>query len=207
MKDFNEIIKESITLPQFIHPNLANPKDPEDKFWKVISACNDDSNEVTKQQLEKLIKQSKDLYASLTLLGDDYNESADHLTGLIKSLSTKHKDAISNNSSEKDLTVLKKMISCMGACDKCLSSHRWYNNTKASIKANYVPFRGSEKDNKIKYRMVYRRETPFTDSEITNIKKVRNINPLVQDYVAGVEFNKNKDAFQIMFTGTPGYKR
>lgn len=207
MKNFSEKIDESvINIPEFNHPQLKDPQDLDGRFWVAIANANDPDNEVSKQQLEKIIKGCKDVYSSLAMWGGEYQEMATCLTDMIKQLDKKLKTAVSTTS-DSDIKSLRTTMTVVKEIDSSFSSHRWYNKANVSIKAGYVPFRGSVKDTKIKFRFIVRSAEPFSQSQIQSIKHVCIASPLTADYIAGIEFNKDNTAFQILISNTPGYKR
>lgn len=208
MKTFNQLINEAVVaMPEFFHPMLNNPDDPDGKFWKAIANANDGGDGVDKSHFEKVTKQAKELFGAVSLLGDEYAELAAPINDIVKKLNKDSKNAVSTGTTNTEAKSLNMFVLAIKSIDSYFSNKKWYPDATVKIKAGYVPFRGALKDPKIKYRMIVRVEEPLTDSAAQVIKGVRSLNPATLDYVAGVEFNKDKTAFQILFTSTLGYKR
>lgn len=208
MKTFNQYINEcAVTVPEFFHPMLNNPDDPDGKFWKAIANANDGGDGIDKSHFEKVSKQAKELFGAVSLLGDEYTELAAPINNIVKKLNKDSKKAVTTGATNAEVKNLNMFVLAIKTIDSYFSNKQWYPNATVKIKAGYVPFRGSSKDPKIKYRMIVRVEEPLTDSAAQVIKSVRSLNPATLDYVAGLEFNKDKTAFQILFTSTLGYKR
>lgn len=210
MKTFSTLITESnITVPQFKHKDLNNPRDEEGKFWKAITAANEESPKASKGAYAKAIKLAKELYSVLVGMPEDEDiVDARHCASeAVKYLEKSSGDAIEELGSA-DLKQLRNYIFIIANVDEYLSHKNFYKGAQVDIKAGYVPFKGAAKDPKIKYRMVVRAFAPISEQIAKDIvKSIRSQSPLHSDYVAGIEWNKDKSAFAVLFTNSPGYKR
>ena len=208
MKTFSDILNESvITVPAFYHPDLGSLRDADGKFWMAITNANDTPDKIDKAHIETIIKKSKELYSLVASLGGEYASLAQPIHDIVKKLKSDIKGQVQIGASPNEIKQLQNYLICLAAIDGDFSTKQWYPTSKVAIKYGYVPFRGSAKDAKIKYRMVVRTMDPLSDSAVQVIKRVKNLNPLTQDYIAGIEFNKDHTAFQILFSSNPGYKR
>lgn len=208
MKSFSTLITESvITVPQFVHPDLNNPRDPEGKFWKAIEAANDESDKASKGTYAKAIKLAKELYALLTGMPDDEDitKARTCASDAVKCLEKSSADAIEETSTA-DQKFLRNCIHVIQMTDKTLSHKRFYKECEVDVKAGYVPFRGATKDPKIKYRIVVRGKKPITDTKVIS-RLIADATPITKDYIAGIEWNKDFSAFAVLITNSPGYKR
>lgn len=209
MKSFSNLITESIALPEFSHPDLNKPRDPDGKFWKAIEAANEKSDRSSKGSYDKAIKAAKALYALLVELDDDKNVVAarDHVSNATKALEAASGDTIEEFSAT-DVRQLKQYIYLIKSIDSTLRHKPFYKKGHVDMKAGYVPFRGASKDPKVKYRMVIHSPEGISVNAIKDIRKdIGALNPLASDYICGIEFNKDNSAVQILFTNSPGYRR
>ena len=208
MKTFNQFINESvIVIPNFYHADLSSDKDPDSKFWAAVANANDETEGVDKQRLENIAKKAKDLYSMVAALGEEYTKLAQPIHDIVKKINSDAKSMVQTGASPSEIKQLQSYILCLHAIDADFSTKKWYSSASLAIKYGYVPFRGSTKDPKIKYRLIVRVEEPLTDSAVQVIKRIKNLNPCTQDYIAGIEFNKDHTAFQVLFASNPGYKR
>lgn len=210
MKNFSTLITESnITVPQFKHKDLNKPRDEEGKFWKAIAAANEESSKASKGAYAKAIKLAKELYSILVGMPEDEDivDARYCASEVVKYLEKSSGDAIEELGAT-DLKQLRNYIFIIANIDEYLSHKTFYKNAQVDIKAGYVPFKGAAKDQKIKYRMVVRASAPISEQIAKDImKNVRNQSPLHSDYIAGIEWNKDRSAFAVLFTNSPGYKR
>lgn len=209
MKTFSTLITEAITLPEFKHPDLNKPRDPEGKFWKAIDAANETGDKPSKNIYRKAIKLAKDLYAQLVELPEDEDivDARYCASEAVKHIEKSAGDTV-EAISVADERMLKQYVFLIKAIDNLLKNKPFYKKGHVDIKAGYVPFRGAAKDPKVKYRMVisYQGEIPAAAIKEIN-KDVATLNPLAADFICGIEFNKSKTQVQILFTNSQGYKR
>lgn len=209
MKTFSTLVTESnITVPQFKHKDLNNPRDPDGKFWKAIAAANEESEKATKSSYDKAIKLAKELYLALSNMPEDeYLAGAkfnvhDALNSIEKS-STDSFDEVG----AADLKFLRNCLHIVQNTDDVLSHKRFYKDASVDVKAGYVPFKGATKDPKIKYRIVVHcNALKLADMKQLN-KDIINATPITKDYIAGIDWNKDLSAFAVLITNSPGYKR
>lgn len=207
MKNFSTLITEAnITIPQFNHKDLNNPRDPEGKFWKALSTANEETDKASKNTYDKAIKMAKDLYSLLTgMIGDDDIEAAKkHASDIVKHLENSSAGAL-EETSVGDQKFLRNCVHVIQTADDILSHKRFYKDAEVDVKAGYVPFKGAAKDPKIKYRMVVRCKNPINDIKV--VKAIVSATPITKDYIAGIEWNKDRTAFAILITNSPGYRR
>lgn len=207
MKTFSTLIMEAaIAVPEFNHKDLNNPRDPEGKFWKAITAVNDETEKSPKGTYDKAIKLAKDLYSILTGMvdDDDIDTAKKHASDIVKHLENSSTGAIEEVSTG-DQKFLRNCIHIIQTADGILSHKRFYKDSEVDVKAGYVPFRGAAKDPKVKYRIVVRCKTPIND--IKSVNAIIGATPITKDYIAGIEWNKDRTAFAILITNSPGYKR
>lgn len=210
MKTFNNLINENnIDIPEFSHKDLKTPRDPEGKFWKTIEAGNITSDRSSKRQYSKAIDLGKELYALLSQLDNDTSviQARQYVSDAVKSLEKTSKDLLDEMSSV-DIKLMKIYLFIISNFDSWAKSKRWYSGCRLDVKAGYIPFKGSQKDQKIRYRILVTLAEPVSESTARDISRsIRAASPLHGDYVAGIEWNKDRNKFQILLTGTPGYKR
>lgn len=210
MKNFSTLISEAaIVVPQFNHQDLNEPRDPNGKFWQTINAANEEPEKSSKGSYNKTLKLAHELYLSITSLNsnEDLTEAAKLISDATKRIEKSAADAV-DEVGTADTKMLKTYLYLIANIDNLLKNKPWYKKCNVDIKAGYVPFRGSQKDQKIKYRMLFNMESSIPESSAKEIiKTIPSASPLHTDYVAGIEWNKDKTAFAILFTSTPGYKR
>lgn len=208
MKSFSTLITEAvITVPQFTHTDLNNPRDPEGKFWKAIEAANEESEKASKSTYTKAIKLAKELYGILTGMPEDKDiVDARHCASEV----VNHLEKSSNGAIEEmgtaDQKFLRNCIHVIQVTDGILAHKRFYKECEVDVKAGYVPFKGAAKDPKIKYRIVIRCKKPVQEPKAIS-KLIAGATPITKDYVAGIEWNKDFSAFAVLITNSPGYKR
>ncbi len=210
MKNFSTIINEdTITIPQFNHPDLQNPRDPEGKFWMAIAAANETSDKAPKGSYLKALKISKDLYNALIALENDKDiEKARDLTNEISKLIEKASDDTIEEMATSDTKALRTYLFIVANIDRAFKSKNWFKSAHVDVKAGYVPFRGASKDPKIKYRLIYTLANPVSEQVAKDITKtIPGLSPLHKDYIASIEWKKDRSAFMVTFTNSPGYKR
>lgn len=206
MKTFSTLISEALTVPQFKHPELNKPNDPEGKFWKAIAAANETNDKASKGLYDKAIKLAKELYSTLTGMPED-GDLADakfNVREAINSIEKSSTDSIEEFGTA-DLKFLRNCLHIIQNVDEVLSHKRFYKNATVDVKAGYVPFKGAAKDPKIKYRIVVRVKVPVDPKAINDA--IINATPITKDYIAGIEWNKDRSAFAVLITNSPGYKR
>lgn len=207
MKTFSSLINEAvITVPHFIHKDLNTPRDPEGKFWKAVDAANEESDKASKNTYDKAIKLAKDLYSVLTSMpdDDDIKTSRNHASDIVKHLEKSSAGSL-EETSVGDQKFLRNCIHIIQTADGILSHKRFYKDAGVDVKAGYVPFKGAAKDPKIKYRMIVRCKSTINDPKTA--QSIMSATPITKDYIAGIEWNKDKNAFAILITNSPGYKR
>jgi hypothetical protein len=207
MKNFTELITEAaLELPQFSHPDLNSPRDPEGKFWKAVAAANEGG--IPKSAYDKALRAAKDLYTYLTgLEGDEVVQARKSVSDAV-GLLTKVADTATEGMSASDMRTMRNYIFMIQGIDSALKTKPWYKQAHVDIKAGYVPFRGSSKDLKIKYRMLLTCASPLSPGQIKDIyKAIPALSPLHSDYIAGIEVNKDLSAIAILFSNSQGYKR
>lgn len=209
MKNYSTIINEDvITLPQFTHPDLINPRDPDGKFWMAIKAANDVPEKASKTAYNKAIKMAKDLYSALVAIGDPDVKGAMKMTNDIVSLLEKSSKDTIEETGTSDIKALKTYLFIISNIDNVFKTKTWFKTSHVDVKAGYVPFRGASKDPKVKYRMVYTLENPVSEDVAKGITKtILTLSPLHKDYVASVEWKRDRTAFMINISNTAGYKR
>lgn len=207
MKTFSSLITESaLNLPQFKHQDLNKPRDPEGKFWKAVEAANTESEKATKGTYDKALKLAKELYTILTNMPEDEAivNAKFHTREAVSEIEKSSKDSL-EEVGVSDLKFLRNCVHIIQTVDGILSHKRFYKDATVDVKAGYVPFRGAAKDPKIKYRIVVRVKVPVDPKAITGA--IMDATPITKDYVAGVEWNKERSAFAVLITNSPGYKR
>jgi len=210
MKNFSTIISEAaVVIPQFSHPDLQTPRDPNGKFWQLIAAANEEPDKASKGTYNKVLKTAKDLYASLISMNKD--EEIDKAAKLISDATKLIEKSAADSVDEvgtSDVKQLRTYLYLIANIDNLLKHKTWFKSSHVDVKAGYVPFRGSQKDPKIKYRMVFNLEQPCPEASVKEIMRtIPSASPLHTDYIAGIEWKKDKTAFSVLFTNTPGYKR
>lgn len=210
MKDFTTLITEAnVEVPQFNHPDLNTPRDPNGKFWKTIEAANETSDRSTKSAYNKALKTAKDLYAQLLAMDNDPEvvRARDLVDDAIKAINKTSVDAFDAMSSA-DVKMIRTYLYIIAGIDNAMKSKSWFKNSHVDVKAGYIPLRGMAKDPRIKYRMLFTLDSPVSDGIVKDVRKIiSNISSVHQDYVAGVEWNKEKDTFAVLLSNTPGYRR
>lgn len=208
MKSFSTLITEAvITVPQFVHADLNNPRDPEGKFWKAIEAANDESEKASKGTYTKAIKLAKELYSVLTGMPDDEDiVDARHCASEAVKYLEKSSNGAIEETSTADQKFLRNCVHVIQMTDGVLSHKRFYKECEVDVKAGYVPFRGAAKDPKIKYRIVVRCKKQIQEPKVIG-RLITDATPITKDYVAGIEWNKDFSAFAVLITNSPGYKR
>lgn len=210
MKTFNNLINENnIDIPEFIHPDLKTPRDPEGKFWKAIEAGNATSDRSSKRQYSKAIDLGKELYALLSQLDNDdaVVQARQYVSDAVKKLEKTSKDLMDEMSST-EVKLMKIYLFILSNFDNWARTKRWYTGSKVDVKSGYVPFKGNSKDPKVRYRILVTLSAPVSEPYARDISRsIRTASPLHTDYIAGIEWNKEKNKFQILLTGAPGYKR
>jgi hypothetical protein len=207
MKQFSTYITEAaIALPEFNHTDLKTPRDPNGRFWKSIEAANEQS--IPRASYSKALNMAKDLYTYLTTLeGDDVKTARDQIDAAVKSLK-KSVDSADEGMSSSDIRVLKNHLFIISGIDNAFKNRPWYKKARIDVKAGYVPFRGSAKDPKIKYRVLITLDSPLSDGQLKDIyKTIPSLSPIHGDFVAGIESNKEHTAVAILISNSQGYKR
>lgn len=207
MKSFSTYITEgAIEIPEFIHPQLNKPNDPDGKFWMMLKAVNSPTG---KSSYKKMLDYCKSAYQAGIGITDDpaIDKVQELLNDAITSIENAMRD-VPDEMSVGEVKAFKSMVFLISTIDKRLSKHRWYKSSTVDIKAGYIPFRGSAKDPKIKYRMVVKMPEAPSEQIMKGISKdLCILTPVHRDYVASTEWNKEHTAFMITFTNTPGYRR
>lgn len=208
MKTFSTLITEAVVaVPQFNHPDLNKPRDPEGKFWMAIGAANEESEKAPKGTYVKAIKLAKELYGILSGMPEDEDivDARYCASEAVKHLEKSSNDALEETSTS-DQKFLRNCIHIIQTADGILSHKRFYKECEVDVKAGYIPFRGAAKDPKIKYRMIVRCKKAITDARSIS-KAITESTPITKDLIAGIEWNKDFSAFAILITNSPGYKR
>lgn len=208
MKSFTNYINEGIELPKFIHPELNNPNDPDGKFWTMIGNTNIKSDKTSKRTYLKIGKMANDLYTELSMFTpDDQITAAMDLISQATNHINKSSEDAPDEMSAQDVKWLRNVLFIVQGVDSRLSKYRWYKNCHIDVKAGYVPLKGSNKNPKIKYRILVKLPEPATDRVYKGVNKdITNMSPLHRNYVAGIEWNKEHTKFSILITNTEGYK-
>lgn len=210
MKTFSQSINESnIVLPEFVHHDLKNPRDEDGMFWKAIEALNNAETSSTRNSFDRAEKQAKDLYQTLLSCGNDKEiEDARKCVGDLINIIRKSATDTPEELSASDAKMLKIYLFIIQKIDSWACTKKWYNQAKLDVKAGYVALRGAAKDPKIKYRIVLTCSEPVSESAAKELNRsIRNLSPLHMDYVAGIEWNKDRTKLQILLSKSPGYHR
>lgn len=209
MKTFSQAINEGIVVPEFIHPQLNKPNDPNGKFWTLIGASNAESDKSSKKQYVKVCKLANDLYSELSLMTPDDNltKAMGLISDALNYLNKSGEDA-PEELSAADTKYMRNVLTIIQGIDARLSKHRWYKESSVDVKAGYVPLKGTSKDPKIKYRVLVTLKQPVSEQQKRSIDRdVMSMTPLHRNYVAGVEWSKDLNKFSILITNSEGYKR
>lgn len=210
MKNFSDLITESVvSVPQFIHQDLNQPRDKDGKFWLAIKAANETTDKASKGTYEKALKASKDLYSMLIGMDNDPDiKKAQDLVSDVSKLIAKASEDTIEETSASDAKMLRNYIYIIKLIDHAMQHKSWYKSCHIDVKAGYVPFRGSTKDPKIKYRIVVNLQAGVSENIVKEINKtIPQLSPIHSDYVASVEWNKDRKAFAVMLSNSQGYKR
>ena len=210
MKNFSDLITEStVSVPQFVHPDLNEPRDKEGKFWLAIKAANETSDKASKGTYDKALKASKDLYSMLIGMDNDPDiKKAQDLVSDVSKLIDKASADTLEETSASDAKMLRNYIYIIRLIDHAMQHKQWYKQCHIDVKAGYVPWRGSGKDPKIKYRIVFNLQAGVSENIVKEINKtIPQLSPLHTDYVASIEWNKEHKAFAVMLSNSQGYKR
>ena len=208
MKTFTTAINEGVSIPQFVHPELNTPNDPDGKFWTLVNLSNKEYDKTSKKSYSKVSKLANDLYTELTMMTSDDNISqAMEMISQAMVLINKSSEDAPEEMTSNDLKWLKNVMFLIQGIDARLSKHRWYKDAHIDVKAGYVPMKGTGKNTKIKYRVLVKLPQAVSDQVYKGITRdILNMSPMHRNYIAGIEWNKEHTKFSILITNTEGYK-